>query len=190
MNASLATRPGSARLTVLVLLAVGVRSATAPLGALPSAVAFGGCLLAILALERPPAHSAVRGWAALPAIGIGLVIGAALVAPAAGAGWSARPLAGFWQWGAAVAVIATLEEGVIRGRLQGAWAQEAGLPIAWLASAITFAAIHLPMYGLGAFPIDFAAGLVLAGLRTATGRVLPCAVAHTVADWGAWFVGP
>jgi hypothetical protein len=53
--------------------------------------------------------------------------------------------------------------------------------------AAVFALIHLPRYGLAAMPLDAAVGLALGGLRALTGRVLPCAVAHTIADWGAWF---
>jgi len=36
-------------------------------------------------------------------------------------------------------------------------------------------------------PLDFAVGLALGGLRALTGRVSPCAIAHAMADWGAWF---
>jgi hypothetical protein len=56
-----------------------------------------------------------------------------------------------------------------------------------LASAAVFGLIHLPRYGLAALPLDFAVGLALAGLRAVTGRVAPCAIAHVIADWGAWF---
>jgi membrane protease YdiL (CAAX protease family) len=84
-------------------------------------------------------------------------------------------------------VIATLEEVVIRGRLQPVWTAEAGPVAALLVSAAVFALIHLPRYGIGAMPLDFAVGLALGGLRTVTGRVAPCAIAHVIADWGAWF---
>jgi membrane protease YdiL (CAAX protease family) len=47
--------------------------------------------------------------------------------------------------------------------------------------------IHLPRYGLAALPLDFAVGLMLGGLRLASGRVLPSAIAHVVADLGAYF---
>jgi membrane protease YdiL (CAAX protease family) len=117
----------------------------------------------------------------------GIATGLVLLLPVIGAGASGRPLSGFWGWGAAVVVIATLEEVVIRGRLQPAWTAEAG-PIAGLVvSAAVFALIHLPRYGMGAMPLDFAVGLALGGLRAVTGRVAPCAIAHVIADWGAWF---
>jgi membrane protease YdiL (CAAX protease family) len=117
----------------------------------------------------------------------GVVVGLVLLLPVLGAGASGRTLSGFWGWGAAVVVIATLEEVVIRGRLQPAWTAEAGPVAALLVSATVFALIHLPRYGIGAMPLDFAVGLALGGLRTVTGRVAPCAIAHVIADWGAWF---
>ena len=85
------------------------------------------------------------------------------------------------------AVIATLEETAIRGALYRRWSEEAGPAAAVIAGAVVFALIHLPRYGLGAMPLDAAVGLSLGGLRAVTGRVLPCAIAHTIADWGAWF---
>ena len=117
----------------------------------------------------------------------GVVTGLVLLLPVMGAGASGRPLSGFWGWGAAIVVIATLEEVVIRGRLQPAWTAEGGLVAGLLLSAAVFALIHLPRYGLGAMPLDFAVGLALGGLRAVTGRVAPCAIAHVIADWGAWF---
>jgi membrane protease YdiL (CAAX protease family) len=84
-------------------------------------------------------------------------------------------------------MVATLEELVVRGRLQPALTAELGVLPALCISGAIFALIHLPHYGPAALPLDFAAGLALAGLRATSGRVLPCAVAHVVADWAAWF---
>jgi membrane protease YdiL (CAAX protease family) len=198
----------AAGLTVAVLLAAIIRSILLPLGELPAAVGFVIALAGLLVLERWPSSSFLsyplpypspwgRGrvgpaareaafpfWAGAVA---GIATGLVLLLPVIGAGASGRPLSGFWGWGAAVVVIATLEEVVIRGRLQPAWTAEAG-PIAGLVvSAAVFALIHLPRYGMGAMPLDFAVGLALGGLRAVTGRVAPCAIAHVIADWGAWF---
>ena len=100
---------------------------------------------------------------------------------------SGRPLAAFWAWAAVAAVIATLEETAIRGALYQCCSEEAGPAVAIVAGAFVFALIHLPRYGFAAMPLDAAVGLALGGMRALTGRVLPCAVAHTLADWGAWF---
>ena len=118
---------------------------------------------------------------------MGALVGAVLLLPLLAGGLSGRGLDGFWTWAALAALIATLEEIAIRGALYQRWRDEAGAVAAIVAGAVVFALIHLPRYGLGAMPLDAAVGLTLGGLRALTGRVLPCAVAHTIADWGAWF---
>jgi membrane protease YdiL (CAAX protease family) len=115
------------------------------------------------------------------------MIGAILLAPVVAGPLSARPLSAFLPWAALAALVATLEEASIRGVLFRQWEGEAGTAAAIVIGAAVFALIHLPRYGLGAMPLDAAVGLALGGLRALTGRVMPCAVAHTVADWGAWF---
>jgi membrane protease YdiL (CAAX protease family) len=115
------------------------------------------------------------------------MVGAVLLVPVVSGPLSTRPLGAFWSWAAVAALIATFEETAIRGVLYRHWEGEAGTIAAILASAAVFALIHLPRYGLAAMPLDAAVGLALGGLRALTGRVSPCVVAHTVADWGAWF---
>ena len=61
------------------------------------------------------------------------------------------------------------------------------LAVVVVAGAAVFALIHLPRYGVTAMPLDFSVGLALGGLRALTGRVMPGAIAHVMADWGAWF---
>jgi membrane protease YdiL (CAAX protease family) len=158
-------------------------------GELPAALVFAALLGGLLIVDRPPAldDRSVR-WPLLPSVAGGLAIGAALILPSV---WSpaiaAGGLTGFVPWAAIAGMVASLEELVIRGRLQPAITAELGvLPALFISSAI-FALIHLPHYGPSALPLDFAAGLALAGLRAISGRVLPCAVAHVVADWAAWF---
>ena len=200
----------AAVLTVAILLAAIIRGALLPVGELPAALGFVIALAGLLVVERwvdsslsryPLPTLPARGreirdlrypLPALPAGGreslvAGVAVGLVLLFPVMGAGASGRTLSGFWGWGAAIVVIATLEEVVIRGRLQPAWTEEAGPVMGLLASAAVFALIHLPRYGVGAMPLDFAVGLALGGLRAVTGRVMPCAIAHVIADWGAWF---
>jgi membrane protease YdiL (CAAX protease family) len=211
-------------LTGLVLGAALIRAALLPLGDLLSTLVFGGCLLAIVWVERTaptlPSPNVSNARLALkrrsrgptgPASGggelrsvpsqasgggkvgrawsllAGLMVGAVLLAPLTAGSLSARGLDGFWTWAALAAAIATLEEIAIRGALYRRWSDEAGPVAAIVAGAVVFALIHLPRYGWGAMPLDATVGLALGGLRALTGRVLPCAVAHTVADWGAWF---
>jgi membrane protease YdiL (CAAX protease family) len=193
-------------LTGLVLGAAVLRALLLPLGDLPSTLVFGGCLMAIAWFEREaPTLPSPRGGGKLsalspasggglsPGVGrvgsvvTGVLVGAVLLAPQAAGPFSARGLNGFWTWAVLAALIATLEEIAIRGALFKAWSDEAGPVAAIVVGAFVFALIHLPRYGWGAMPLDAAVGLALGGLRALTGRVLPCAVAHTIADWGAWF---
>ena len=181
-------------LTGLILGAALIRALLLPLGDLLSTLVFGGCLLAIgwSEIRAPTLPSPVSGGGEMPGVGslrsvvAGLLVGGVLLAPLVGGALSARGLDGFWTWAALAALIATLEEVAIRGALYRQWAAEAGPVAALVAGAVVFAMIHLPRYGWGAMPLDAAVGLTLGGLRALTGRVLPCAVAHTVADWGAW----
>ncbi|HEX9096012.1 MAG TPA: CPBP family glutamic-type intramembrane protease [Candidatus Dormibacteraeota bacterium] len=182
----------AAGLTGLVLGAALIRALLLPLGDLLSTLVFGGCLLAIALVERtaPTLPSPAGGGGKVGRAGsllAGLMVGAVLLVPLTAGSLSARGLDGFWAWAALAAVIATLEEIAIRGALFRRWSDEAGPVAAIVAGAVVFALIHLPRYGLGAMPLDAAVGLALGGLRALTGRVAPCAVAHVIADWGAWF---
>ncbi len=168
-------------LTGLVLGAALIRAALLPLGDLLSTLVFAGCLLAIAWVERttPTLPSPASGGGKVGRAGslvAGLLVGAVLLAPVTAGSLSARGLDGFWTWAALAALIATVEEIAIRGTLYRRWSDEAGPVAAIVAGAVVFA-----------LPLDAAVGLALGGLRALTGRVLPCVVAHTVADWGAWF---
>jgi membrane protease YdiL (CAAX protease family) len=186
IQAGLAAPRRAAGLTGLVLGAALIRALLLPLGDLLSTLVFGGCLLAIGWFDGRLSTSEVR-WGRGRALLAGLMVGAVLLAPVTAGSLSARGLDGFWTWAALAAMIATLEEIAIRGALYRRWSAEAGPVAAIVAGAVVFALIHLPRYGLGAMPLDAAVGLALGGLRALTGRVAPCAVAHSIADWGAWF---
>ena len=176
----------SVRLTVVVLAAALLRAALEPIGDGFSTGVFAVTLVAIAWLGRDAAVGEAR-WGRGVSIAAGLLLGLVLLAPLAASSLNGRPLSGFWQWGAIAAGVATLEELVIRGRLQQRWTGEVGPLAAILAGAAVFALIHLPRYGLSAMPLDFSVGLAFGGLRAISGRVMPGAIAHVMADWGAWF---
>jgi membrane protease YdiL (CAAX protease family) len=184
--ARLAAPRRAARVTGLILGAALLRALLLPLGDVFSTLVFGGCLLGISWMERG-SRGIESQWGRGRAAVAGLMVGAILLAPVVTGPMSARGLGGFWPWAAVAAAIATLEETSIRGVLYRRWAEEGGTGAAIVAGAAVFALIHLPRYGLGAMPLDAAVGLALGGLRAVTGRVLPCAIAHVVADWGAWW---
>ena len=192
---AVAVPPRAARLTVLVLLAAAARAVLVPFGESLSTAVFATCLGGVLLVEARPGVGE-RRWRLGRSLIAGGAIGLLLVAPVVGGGAGLAPLVGsgpgraladFWVWGAIAAVVASLEEVVIRGWLQPSWTAERGPVAGLLVAAAVFALIHLPRYGLTAMPLDFSVGLAIGGLRLLSGRVLPCAAAHVVADWGAWF---
>lgn len=187
IEARLAAPRRAALLTTAVLGAAVLRAVLLPLGDLLSTLVFAACLLGITAGNYPLADPPRRPAAYLKSFIPGVVVGLVLLIPVATGPLSGRPIGEFWSWAIIAAVVATLEETAIRGALYREWLHESGPLAAIGVGAIVFAAIHLPRYGLGEMPLDFAVGLALGGLRAVTGRVLPCAVAHTMADWGAWF---
>jgi membrane protease YdiL (CAAX protease family) len=183
------TRAGiaAAGLTATVLLGALLRGALTPLSPPLATAAFVLVLAACTSLVWTSADSSTR-WKLLPSLAAGVAAGLMLLLPSLHNGSSGRPLAEFWGWAAATAVVATLEEAAIRGVIQPLWSRAAGPVAGLLLGALAFALIHLPGYGAAAMPVDLAAGLLLGGLRLLTGRVAPCAIAHVVADWGAWFL--
>ncbi len=91
---------------------------------------------------------------------------------AAPLGAAALPLALF----AAVA-----EEALFRRAAYG-WLARSGPAIAVGGSALLFAAIHVPLYGLAAFPVDLGAGLLLSWQRWAAGTWTVPASTHAAAN--------
>jgi membrane protease YdiL (CAAX protease family) len=92
-------------------------------------------------------------------------------------------------WTPVVAVVAVAEEVVLRGVLFDAVRGRGGDGCALAATTVLFALIHLPLYGVGALPLDLAVGLLLGGLRIVSGGVLAPAIAHVIADLaGGWLL--
>ena len=190
IRARLAAPRRAAQVTAMVLGAALLRAVLLPAGDGLSTAVFATCLLGISWSDRR--ISGVNGlkemrWGRGWSFAIGIAIGAVLLLPGIFGPLTTRPIGWFWSWAAIAALVAALEETAIRGALYRSWLAEAGPVAAIVAGAVVFALIHLPRYGFAAMPLDLAVGLVLGGLRALTGRVLPCVVAHMIADWGAWF---
>jgi hypothetical protein len=104
--------------------------------------------------------------------GVGLAALAAGRPVSAPLGASALPLALF----AAVA-----EEALFRRAAYG-WLARSGPAIAVAGSALLFAAAHLPLYGLAAFPVDLGAGLLFSWQRWVSGTWTVPAATHAAAN--------
>jgi membrane protease YdiL (CAAX protease family) len=115
------------------------------------------------------------GWGPVLAIGVGAVA----VAGAAGGPVPERRV-GVVAVGLAV-VAAVAEEALFRRVLYGRL-ERFGAVVAVVGSAVVFALVHLPGYGVAAMPVDLGAGLVLSWQRYACGRWTVPAVTHAVAN--------
>ncbi|MGZ8600785.1 MAG: CPBP family intramembrane glutamic endopeptidase [Actinomycetota bacterium] len=132
--------------------------------------------LASAVLPAAPGRAATR-LGVRPALAVGLLAVAAAVAVAGEPvpvpwGAEALPLA----LGAAVA-----EEALFRRAAYGRL-ERFGAPLAVGVTAIAFALVHLPAYGLTALPVDLAAGLLLSWQRWASGTWLVPAATHAAAN--------
>lgn len=156
---------------------------------MPAGIVFAVALLVVAAAAgwRPgrPAFAAVG----LGAVGGGTLVGAWLLSHG-GPGVHVAPVdSALALWTPVVALVAVAEEVALRGALFNAvrsWSGDGG---AVVVTTFLFAAMHVPLYGIGSLPLDLAVGLLLGGLRIVSGGVLAPAVAHVVADLaGGWLL--
>ena len=194
----------SAVLLVALAAIVGARwlAVTRGLDGLLVGLGFGGALSALwLRFARRDRHvrrvsqSTVRSVIVAAAAGMGFGLGLVLVTVVgtAMAGVSlppglARPAAPFLPWAVVTLVVATAEEGILRGALFDRLRAAGCLVTAVAVTTIVFALMHVPLYGWHVVPLDLAVGLGLAGLRLATRSIVAAAVAHTVADLATWWL--
>jgi membrane protease YdiL (CAAX protease family) len=114
-----------------------------------------------------PAAASVVGLAALG--GATLVAGPAVPLPAAG-------------WALALSLLAAVAEEALFRRVAYSGLERWGAVVAIVGSAALFAAIHLPLYGVAAVPVDLGAGLVFGWQRWATGSWATPAATHAAAN--------
>jgi len=155
-----------ARLTVL---AVPGATRTFVLAAILGSVAVASLLVAVpsdLARLRPAV-----------VLGIGLA-GVAAAAMAAG-----RPVSfPSTAWAIPLTLLAALAEEALLRRVLYARLEPAGAVIAISVTAVLFAALHVPLYGWAAFPVDLGAGLLLSWQRWASGTWTVPATTHAAAN--------
>lgn len=138
------------------------------------AVVMLGILVASLLVPVPPDRARVR-----PAVALTLGLGALGLAVLA----SGRPVpAPFGAWALPLALLAAVaEEALFRRAAYGAL-QRRGAVVAIGATAVLFAAIHVPLYGVAALPVDLGAGLLLSWQRWASGTWTVPAATHAAAN--------
>jgi membrane protease YdiL (CAAX protease family) len=181
------TRNGERRLSTAPLVVVGglafLLGRTA-LGA--STVAVPVLVVGYLALlvgalvtkERnadPAGRAAPLGWGVVLGVGLLGVVGATIVGGPVG-----DRRVGVVAGG--VAVLAAVAEEALFRRLLYDRLLRFGVLTAVIGSAVVFAVVHLPAYGVAAMPVDLGAALLLSWQRYASGRWTVPAVTHVVAN--------
>ena len=66
--------------------------------------------------------------------------------------------------------------------------EAAGPLIAVLVTSCAFALMHVPLYGWQVVPLDLGVGVLLGGMRLATGGIAAPVVAHLLADLSTWWL--
>jgi membrane protease YdiL (CAAX protease family) len=187
-----ATRAPVTTLRVGVLLAgfaaaVGLRVLVGGADVARSAragVLFGVCLVLLALAAR------TRVQISWPNVAVGLG-GAALLCLPVVLHRSERPLAaatGFASWAVIVSFVAVAEEVFLRGALYDAVTDAAGDLAAIAVAAVSFALLHVPLYGWHVVPLDLVVGVLLGELRRRTGTAATPAVTHVAADLAGWFL--
>jgi membrane protease YdiL (CAAX protease family) len=145
-------------------------------------LAVGYLVVGLAAVVVRPDGGRGRAEAAAP-LGWGVALGVGLVAVLL-AGVVAGPAPERRVGAAAVGLAlgaAVAEEALFRRLLYGRLLRF-GAVAAVAGSAVVFALVHLPAYGLAAMPVDLGAALLLSWQRYACGRWTVPAVTHAVAN--------
>jgi membrane protease YdiL (CAAX protease family) len=143
-------------------------------GATAIVVTVGGAAAAMPHGGKVRTQNGLRRWAFVVLLGV--------VAFATVRAIIQTPLLNFSHAAAIAGTVAAVSEEIFFRRFLYGWLSRWGVPIALVGSAVAFAAVHVPLYGLSALPIDFGAGLILGWQRWATGGWTAPAVTHVVAN--------
>lgn len=175
------------------------RSRTDPTLALPVLAGVGMLLLRLLILQTPDARrvallTTVFAAILVTSLLVPLARDAARLHPAtvavvglAGVGLAAlaagRPVpAPLGAFTLPLALLAAVAEEALFRRAAYGWLARSGPVIAVAGSALLFAAVHLPLYGVAAFPVDLGAGVLLSWQRWASGTWALPAATHAAAN--------
>ena len=127
-------------------------------------------LLPPVALDRASLFPAAVGAIGIGAIGL--------------AWWTAGPTAPLVMGtaGVVLSLVAAVAEEALFRRLAYGHLQRLGVPAAIGGAALLFALVHIPSYGLAAFPLDLGAGLLFGWQRWAAGTWTVPAATHAAAN--------
>jgi membrane protease YdiL (CAAX protease family) len=176
-------RSAAAALPVVVAAGLGFLLLRPQLAALPygrALLAAGYLALGLAAVRAsPPSRSAGDGplpWPLVLGLGLAAVVAVAVaIGPVPAA--PSDPAAVLLTLAAAVA-----EEALFRQALYRWLAARGGAVLAVAGGAVLFALVHVPFYGMAAFPVDLGAGLLFGWQRWSSGRWTVPAATHAAAN--------
>jgi membrane protease YdiL (CAAX protease family) len=145
-------------------------------------------LLVAIAARRCPAPRLDLRTVSLGLAGMAVLLVPVVIATSTGALSLRGDSTSYAGWAAATAVVATAEEAFLRGALFGVLQRWRGTDVAVVGAAVAFAALHVPLYGWRAAPLDLAVGLALGALRVLSGSWTAPAIAHVGADLVGWWL--
>ena len=170
-------------LATLGLVAIGaalllVRTWLPTLGSFGRLAGLTATLLAILAasLLVPAARSITHLHP-----GVVLAVGLAAVALALATGGRPVP-APLVAWALPLTLLAAVAEEALFRRAMYGVLERRGAIVAIGATALAFALVHVPIYGVAVFPVDLGAGLLLSWQRWACGSWTVPAATHAAAN--------
>jgi membrane protease YdiL (CAAX protease family) len=176
-------RNAAAPLPAVVAAGLGFLLLRPQLAALPPgrALLAAGYLALGFAAVRASAPSRAGGdgplaWPLVLGLGVAAVLGVAV---------AIRPVPAAPSDAAAVLltlVAAVAEEALFRQALYRWLAARGGAVLAVAGGALLFALVHVPFYGMAAFPVDLGAGLLFGWQRWASGRWTVPAATHAAAN--------
>jgi membrane protease YdiL (CAAX protease family) len=110
-----------------------------------------------------------------------LAVGLAAIVLALSAGGTPVP-APYSTWALPLAVLAAVAEEALFRRTAYDALEPRGVVVAIGVTAVLFAIVHVPLYGVAVFPVDLGAGLVLGWQRWAAGTWTVPATTHAAAN--------
>jgi membrane protease YdiL (CAAX protease family) len=135
---------------------------------------FGAILAASLLVPPQPVRRLLDPW-------VVLLVGLVAVGVAALAAGRPVPIP-FGPWALLFSLLAAVaEEALFRRAFYGAL-EPAGPVVAIGVTALAFALMHVPLYGVAAFPVDLGAGLIFGWQRWASGTWMAAAGTHAAAN--------
>jgi membrane protease YdiL (CAAX protease family) len=138
-------------------------------------LALGGAALGVRERHLAGPDRAPLGWGVTLGIGVAAVMAAGVVA-------GPVPDRRVGVLAGAIAVVAAVAEEALFRRLLYDRLLRFGVVAAVGGTAVAFALVHLPAYGVAAMPVDLGAALLLSWQRYASGRWTVPAVTHVVAN--------